>query len=70
VIAGNQKKEDKPWTELVPKEYHQFEDIFTKKDLMCYPHTAHGTITLNWTTNMNPILMANSTPWIPIEEKN
>jgi hypothetical protein len=37
VIADNQNKEDKLWTELVPKEYHQFEDIFTKKEFDVLP---------------------------------
>jgi hypothetical protein len=32
VISGNQNKEKKTWTELVPKEYHWFEDVFTKKE--------------------------------------
>jgi hypothetical protein len=37
MIAGNQNKEDKPWTELVPKEYHRFKDFFTKKEFDVLP---------------------------------
>jgi len=37
VIDANEKKEEKPWQELVPKQYHHHARIFHKKDSEKFP---------------------------------
>jgi len=37
VIEVNKGKEEKPWQELVPKQYHCHAHIFWEKDLEKFP---------------------------------
>jgi Reverse transcriptase (RNA-dependent DNA polymerase) len=31
-IQQEKQKEKKPWKQIVPREYHEFEDVLTKKE--------------------------------------
>jgi len=36
-IKANKKKEDKPWQEVIPKQYHRHARVFQEKDSEKFP---------------------------------
>jgi len=38
VIEANEKKKEKPWQELVPKQYHRHARVFCEKDSEKFPN--------------------------------
>ena len=47
----NQQKEDLPLTKQIPKEYHQYLDVFDENKFL---NLDHGTISSNWKKDSNP----------------
>ena len=52
-IEENKKKEKKINEELIPEEYHEYLDIFSKKKQLDFLNQNHGTIKSKWRKDLN-----------------
>ena len=75
-IEDNKKKTEKTDEELIPKEYHEYLDIFSEEKAAWFQNLNHGITKLKWKkdSNQNPLKITiwhqwNNSNWITFSKK-